>query len=56
MAQAWQRLIDGKQTSNDINLLKHEIFESKFEGIFKTDYGRAHDATISPKVGRIWEP
>ncbi|MGX1572861.1 hypothetical protein ACWH9X_25810, partial [Paenibacillus terrae] len=56
MAQAWQRLIDGKHTPNDIRLLEHEIFESRLEGIFKMDYGTAHDATISPKSGRTWEP
>lgn len=54
IAQAWQRLQNGTHTPNDISLLKHEIFESKFEGIFKTDYRTAHDAAESS--GRVWRP
>ncbi|WP_188778265.1 pre-toxin TG domain-containing protein [Paenibacillus hunanensis] len=56
MAQAWIRLQKGTYTTEDIRLLNHEFFESRFEGIFKTDYGTAHDATISPKSGRTWTP
>ncbi|WP_342568241.1 T7SS effector LXG polymorphic toxin [Psychrobacillus sp. FSL K6-4046] len=52
LAQAWQRLIDGKQVDSDIQLLHHEIFESKFEGIFQTNYRTAHDKTI--ESGRPW--
>jgi len=44
IANAWNRLIEGKHTMKDIMLLKHEIFESKYEGIFKTNYRKAHDA------------
>ncbi|MEK3974671.1 ribonuclease YeeF family protein [Psychrobacillus sp. FSL K6-1267] len=52
LAQAWQRLIDGKQVDSDIQLLHHEIFESKFESIFQTNYRTAHDKTI--ESGRLW--
>lgn len=54
IAQAWQRLQDGTHTPKDIELLNHEIFESKFEGIYKTNYETAHSA--SEKSGRIWRP
>ena len=54
IAQAWQRLQNGAHTPKDIELLNHEIFESKFEGIFKTDYEKAHSA--SEKSGRVWRP
>jgi len=50
IAQAWQRLQKGTQTADDIKLLKHELFESKFEGIFKTDYRTAHEA--AERAGR----
>jgi len=36
IASAWRRLQSGAHTEKDIQLLRHEIFESKFEGIFKT--------------------
>ncbi|WP_367735779.1 hypothetical protein [Bacillus nitratireducens] len=36
-----------------MDLIRHEIFESRFEGIFKTDYTTAHKATV--KSGRPWE-
>lgn len=36
-----------------MDLLRHEIFESRFEGIFKTDYKTAHNATV--KSDRPWE-
>ena len=44
IGKAWQRAILGSATPADIKLFKHEIFESKFEGIFKTDYITAHKA------------
>ena len=53
IANAWNRLQSGTQNANDMKLLQHELFESKFEGIFKTDYRTAHEATI--KSGRDWE-
>jgi len=41
---AWQRTLSGNPTPADIKIFKHEIFESKFEGIFKADYSTAHQA------------
>jgi hypothetical protein len=42
---AWAtRLEGGNFTDKDVQLLKHELFESKFEGIFKVDYRTAHGA------------
>lgn len=54
IAQAWDRLQKGTYKQNDIDLLNHELFESKFEGIFKTDYRTAHDRTVDS--GRPWHP
>jgi hypothetical protein len=44
IAAAWKRLQTGSHTSKDIQLLRHELFESKFEGIFKVSYEAAHKA------------
>jgi uncharacterized protein RhaS with RHS repeats len=44
IANAWGRLKSGSHTEKDLQLLEHELFESKFEGIFKTNYRTAHDA------------
>jgi YD repeat-containing protein len=44
IANAWGRLEAGGHTPGDMQLLRHELFESKFEGIFRTDYGTAHNA------------
>ncbi|MHA6916154.1 hypothetical protein ACQUJO_23925, partial [Ralstonia pseudosolanacearum] len=52
IANAWNRLSKGDHVKSDIDLLRHEIFESRFEGIFKTDYRTAHDA--AERAGRIW--
>jgi hypothetical protein len=41
----------GTHAGIDVELLNHEIFESKFEGIFQTDYEPAHSA--SEKSGRF---
>jgi hypothetical protein len=54
IAQAWDRLQKGTYKQNDIDLLNHELFESKFEGIFKTNYRTAHDRTVDS--GRPWNP
>ncbi|MGO5059739.1 hypothetical protein ACTQ4P_18470, partial [Clostridium sporogenes] len=54
MANAWERLIKGEHVQSDIDLLNHEIFESKVESIFETNYRTAHDKTES--TGRIWKP
>ncbi|MEC0236365.1 WXG100 family type VII secretion target [Paenibacillus kribbensis] len=53
IAQAWDRLQKGLQTEKDIELLNHELFESRFEGIFKTNYETAHNAAV--RSGRPWE-
>jgi hypothetical protein len=54
IAAAWDRLTQGDYITNDIHLLEHEYFESKFEKLFKTDYDTAHKATIDSK--RTWNP
>jgi large repetitive protein len=54
MLNAWNRLSKGDFMKSDIDLLRHEIFESKFEGIYKTNYRQAHDAAI--RAGRTWTP
>jgi hypothetical protein len=54
IVQAWDRLQKGTYKQNDIDLLNHELFESKFEGIFKTDYRTAHNRTVDS--GRPWYP
>jgi hypothetical protein len=45
IVNAWQRLWAGTHTPKDVELLEHELFESRFEGIFRTDYRTAHEAT-----------
>jgi len=47
IAEAWQRLHSGNYLPHDIDLLNHEYFESKFMGIFKTDYETGHAAAES---------
>ena len=54
MAKSWERLINGNYVKSDLDLLNHEIFEAKFEAIFKTNYRTAHEKTI--KSGRNWIP
>jgi hypothetical protein len=54
MFNSWNRLSKGDYIKSDIDLLRHEIFESKFEGIFKTNYVDAHNAAI--RSGRNWIP
>lgn len=44
IAEAWKRLESGMHTESDFLILRHEYFESRFEGIFKTDYRTAHNA------------
>jgi hypothetical protein len=45
IVNAWQRLRAGTPTPKDIQLLEHELFEARFEGMFRTDYRTAHEAT-----------
>jgi hypothetical protein len=54
IADSWFRLQKGDYNDQDLKLLDHEYFEARFEGIFKTDYRTAHNATI--KSGRLWNP
>ncbi|MEA5514156.1 hypothetical protein [Nodularia sp. UHCC 0506] len=54
IADAWIRLQQGNFNSEDLRLLEHEYFESKFESIFRTNYRTAHDAT--EHSGRLWNP
>ncbi|MEO0826904.1 MAG: RHS repeat-associated core domain-containing protein, partial [Cyanobacteria bacterium J06642_9] len=54
IADAWGRLQNGTHNLEDIRLLNHEYFESRFEGIFRTDYRTAHNATN--RSGRTWQP
>ena len=51
IANAWNRLSAGTHTRRDTQLLRHELFESKFEGIFRTNYRTAHDA--ANRAGRL---
>jgi hypothetical protein len=54
IADAWIRLRQGQYNAEDLRLLEHEYFESRFEAIFHTDYRTAHEAT--ERSGRIWNP
>lgn len=54
IADAWSRLQNGTYTKEDIKLLEHEYFESRFEKIFNSDYDTAHGKTI--ESGRDWDP
>ena len=54
IADAWYRMYRGEHSMEDIRLLAHEYFEARFEGIYRTDYRTAHEATI--RSGRTWEP
>jgi hypothetical protein len=52
IANAWRRLELGEHTANDVNLLRHELFEARFEGIFKSNYRQAHQAALD--AGYTW--
>lgn len=54
IANAWNRLEKGDYTQKDIDLLNHELRESRVEGMFKTTYKDAHNAT--EKKGWTWNP
>ena len=51
IAKAWNRLIknDLKNRANDLSLLKHELFESRFESFWKTTNKVAHER-VQPKT------
>jgi hypothetical protein len=44
IANGWGRLDTGAHTAGDLQLLQHDLLESKFKGIFRTDYATAHNA------------
>jgi hypothetical protein len=54
MLNAWDRLTKGDFVKSDRDLLMHELFESKFEVFFNTNYRQAHDAAI--RAGYTWTP
>ena len=51
ITNAWRRLEAGNHLPKDIQLLEHELFESRFEGIFGVDYRTAHGA--ANRSGRL---
>ncbi len=53
IAAAWNRLRLGDFIRNDIKLLEHEYFESKFERLYKTNYRIAHSKAYTR---RDWDP
>lgn len=54
IADAWIRLQQDNFIAEDLRLLEHEYFESRFERIFRTNYRIAHEATL--RSGRVWNP
>jgi hypothetical protein len=55
MAEAWQRLADGNPHPADIDLLRHERYESDYmASTGDPSYGRAHTATND--AGYTWDP
>ncbi|TGO02096.1 hypothetical protein PN36_30560 [Candidatus Thiomargarita nelsonii] len=54
IADAWRRLQSGTHNQQDLMLLQHEYFESRFEKIFQTNYDTAHNAAVNS--GRNWKP
>lgn len=51
IANAWQRLGAGTHTAGDLQLMQHELFESTFTRIFRSDVRTAHEATL--RAGRL---
>ncbi|MGD0465411.1 MAG: hypothetical protein ABSA84_01790 [Gammaproteobacteria bacterium] len=51
IANAWKNLEAGTFNTKDLKIFNHEHFESRFEGIFKTNYTTAHNA--ANKAGHI---
>ena len=54
IADAWRRLKTSTLHPEDLKLLQHEYFESRFERMFSTDYRLAHSAAIRSE--RDWFP
>jgi RHS repeat-associated protein len=47
IADAWERLRRNQYLPEDLQLLKHEYFESRYESLYKTDYRTADNAAKS---------
>src|SRR5436190_23251059 len=54
IADSWERLRAGSFVQQDLDLLNHEYFESRFEALYRTDYTTAHNAAVLS--GRDWNP
>ena len=54
ISDSWQRLQSGDFVKQDLDLLRHEYFESRFESLYQADYRTAHNAAILS--GREWNP
>lgn len=54
IADAWKRLKEGNYTQNDLDLLKHEYYEHRFEEFFNADYRNSHNRAV--ETGRVWDP
>jgi WXG100 family type VII secretion target len=54
MADAWQRLQNGTHVPSDIDLLRHELYESNLMRTTDIDYRTAHNATV--EAGYTWDP
>ncbi|WP_316573389.1 WXG100-like domain-containing protein [Nocardia canadensis] len=54
MAEAWQRLQSGNPHSSDVDLLRHELYESNYMRANGPSYKNAHQATID--AGFRWDP
>jgi RHS repeat-associated protein len=51
IADAWSRLQSGGYLSEDIRLLNHEYFESRFESIFRTNYRTMTQLYVQEELG-----
>ncbi|WP_433679935.1 hypothetical protein [Nocardia sp. CA-119907] len=54
MAEAWQRLQAGNPHSADVDLLRHELYESNYMRAHGPSYKNAHQAAID--AGLRWDP
>lgn len=50
IAEAWNRMSSGLHTESDLKIFMHELFEAKFEGLYKVNAETAHLA--ANKTGR----
>jgi len=54
IVNAWSRLERGDFIEQDLALLRHELFEARFEAIYRSNHRTAHDA--ANRSGRSWVP